>query len=117
MFDELFDTVRGDDIAWFSLGSLRMTPSLVRKVRERGAERPGRLALGAETVSGSDGKLRVWRGLRVRMYQAILERIRAAAPAATVYLCMETPAVWQKAMREVPSDRQLGQRLAAGARW
>jgi len=117
MFEQLFDSVAADKIAWFSLGALRMTPALRRKVRQRPRERPGVHPLGAEMVDCSDGKLRVWRGLRVRMYQAFVERIGAGAPAATVYLCMEPPAVWQRAMREIPSDRQLGMRLAAGARW
>jgi hypothetical protein len=30
---------------------------------------------------------------------------------------MEPPAVWERVMGEVPTDRALGVRLAAGAAW
>lgn len=115
LLDDVFDAVDPAAIAWFSLGALRMTPGLQRAVRTRAV--PAHHALGAELVPGADGKLRVWRGLRVRMYRHLVERIRAAAPRAPLYLCMETPGVWQKAMREIPTDRELGIRIAAGARW
>lgn len=117
LLEELFDAVRPEAIAWFSLGALRMTAALQRRVRSRPAAAPGRHALGAELVPGGDGKLRVWGGLRVRMYRHLIDRIRARAPGTPLYLCMEPPAVWQRTMREIPSDRDLGVRIAAGARW
>jgi spore photoproduct lyase len=116
LLDEVFAAVGADAIAWISLGSLRMTASLQRRVRERRRPAP-QLVQGAELVRGRDGKYRVWQGLRVRMFRFLLERIRQRAPRVPVYLCMEPPAVWQRAMRETPSDRELGMRLAAGAQW
>lgn len=115
LLDQTFAAVPPDAIAWFSLGSLRMTPALRRRIRSRPAEAPGHRALGAELVPNADGKLRVWRGLRVKMYRFLSERVRARAPQATLYLCMEGAGVWQQAMREVPSDRELGTRLTSGA--
>jgi spore photoproduct lyase len=115
LLDETFAAVSPDAIAWFSLGSLRMTPALRRRIRARPAGAPAYRALGAELVPNADGKLRVWRGLRVRMYRFLAERIRERAPGTTLYLCMEGAGVWQQAMREVPSDRELGARLTAGA--
>lgn len=115
MLEQVFAAIEPDDVAWFSLGSLRMTPALQRAMRGRDASRPARLALAAELVPGGDGKLRVWQGLRVQMFNFLTERIRAWAPRAGLYLCMENASVWQRVMREVPSDRQLGARLAAGA--
>ncbi len=117
LLDDAFDAVEPGSIAWFSLGSLRMTPALQRKVRARPAATPALRVQGAELVPGEDGKLRVWRGLRVRMYRFLVERIRAVAPDTPLYLCMEGPGIWQQAMREVPTDRELGVRVAAGARW
>lgn len=101
-------------IAWISLGSLRLSPALSQAVRRR-AE-PG-YVLGAELVAGADGKARVWRGLRLRMYRVIAARLRAALGEVPLYLCMEPPAVWERVMGEVPGDRALGLRLAAGAAW
>ncbi len=117
LLDEVFASVDAGGIAWFSLGSLRLTPALKRAVRSRRDGAEARLVLGAELVEGRDGKLRVWQGLRVRMYRFLIDRIRRQAPQATIYLCMEPAAVWQRAMHEIPTDRQLGMRLAAGARW
>jgi len=117
LLDDVFSAVEPDDVAWFSLGSLRMTASLQRQVRDRRGPAAAQVVQGAEVVRGRDGKFRVWQGLRVRMYRFLIERIRQRAPRVPVYLCMEPPAVWQRAMREVPTDRELGMRLAAGARW
>ena len=116
LIEQTFAAVDASQLAWFSLGSLRMTSSLRRRVRER-PTRDNAAVLGAELVECSDGKLRVWRGLRVRMYRSLVRRIRTWAPEVALYLCMEGPQVWQRVMDEIPSDRNLGLRLAAGARW
>src|SRR5690606_10524932 len=100
LLERVFASVSPGDVAWFSLGPLRMTPSLRRAVRRRDPHAAGRRSLGAELVAGADGKLRVWQGLRVRMYRFLVERIRAWAPDVTVYLCMEPGSIWQRVMRE-----------------
>ena len=51
----------------------------------------------------------------MKMYRSLVERIRLAAPHVPVYLCMESPAVWKKVMGVIPSDRELGMQMAAGA--
>ncbi len=116
ILNDAFAAVDPREVAWFSLGSLRMTPSLQKRVRGRSATAPARWAQAAELVPGADGKLRVWRGLRVRMYRFLIEKIRLHAPDAPLYLCMEGPGVWERAMSEVPTDRDLGARVVAGAR-
>jgi spore photoproduct lyase len=110
----IFAAVDPAAVAWVSLGSLRLSPALRQAIRAR----PDRSAvLGAELVPGADGKLRVWRGLRLRMYRFLLAELRRIEPRLPIYLCMEPPAVWESVMREVPADRELGVRLAAGATW
>jgi spore photoproduct lyase len=101
-------------IAWVSIGSLRLSPALAQAVRSRA--RPGHVH-GAELVPGADGKARLWRGLRLRMYRFVVQRLTAALGPLPVYLCMEPPAVWERVMGDVPTDRALGTRLAAGAAW
>jgi spore photoproduct lyase len=101
-------------IAWVSLGSLRLSGALALAVRSR--PQAG-YVLGAELVAGADGKARVWRGLRLRMYRHMVERLNAALGPVPLYLCMEPPGVWEKVMGQVPTDRALGMRLAAGAAW
>lgn len=112
--EAIFAAVDRTAVAWVSLGSLRLTPPLERVMRSRGLARH---VLGSELVLGADGKARVWQGLRIRMYRFMVEQLRRFAPDLTIYLCMESAAVWQAVMHEIPSDRQLGVRLAAGATW
>ena len=112
--ETIFAAIETNSIAWVSLGSLRLTPALTRTIRARGAV--SRI-LGSELVPSGDGKARVWHGLRIRMYRFVVERLRAVSPELPIYLCMEPATVWERVMNEIPTDRQLGQRLAAGAAW
>ncbi len=115
LIDEIFAAVRPESIAWFSVGSLRMTRALQRKVRARPATLPAPFALGAELVAADDGKMRVWRGLRVRMYNFVMQRLAQQAAEVPVYLCMEGSGVWQNTVGEAPSDREVALRVVAGA--
>jgi spore photoproduct lyase len=112
--DAIAAAVDASAIAWISLGSLRLSGPLAQAVRRR--EQRGHVH-GAELVQSADGKARVWRGLRLRMYRVMVERLRAAFGAVPLYLCMEPPGVWERVMGETPSDRALGLRLAAGVAW
>ena len=113
----VFSAVDPRAVAWVSLGSLRLSSGLEQAVRRRGAERGGGGILGSELVPGADGKARVWRGLRLRMYRTMVEELRAVDERLPMYLCMEPPAVWQRVFGEIPTDRELGMRLAVGASW
>jgi spore photoproduct lyase len=112
--ETIFSAIDPSAVAWVSLGSLRVSRSLRRAIRARGLPQP---VLGSELVEGADGKARVWRGLRLRMYALLVERLRAVDPHLPIYLCMEPASIWSRVMGEVPSDRELGMRLAAGAPW
>jgi len=112
--ERIFSAVDPARVAWVSLGALRLSPGLEGAMRRR--ERRSRV-LGAELVAGEDGKARVWRGLRVRMYRHVVDCLRRVGGPFPIYLCMEGAGMWERVMGEVPSDRALGMRLAAGARW
>jgi spore photoproduct lyase len=112
--EAIADTVARERVAWISLGSLRLSPPLQQAMRRRGSRSR---VLAAELVPGLDGKARLWRGLRLRMYRFMVARLRAAFAGVPLYLCMEPPAVWERVMGDVPSDRALGLRLAAGSGW
>lgn len=112
--DRILEAVEPRAIAWISLGSLRLTPSLRQSIRSR---RPDSMILGSELVPCTDGKARVWRGLRTRMYRHLVERLARVSGDVPVYLCMEPPAMWDRVMGTVPSDRQVGLRLSGGGSW
>ncbi len=97
-------------IAWISLGSLRLGPALKQAIR--GRKDRGRILTG-ELVPGADGKERVWRGMRVKMYRKMLQWLREAEAALPLYICMEPAAVWENVFGEAPSDREVAQRLIA----
>jgi len=106
----LFRTVDPRRVAWVSLGSLRMTSTLKMAMRAR---RHGIQLLGSELVPGVDGKERVWRGLRVKMYRRMLEWLRQVDAQMPLYICMEPAGVWNTVFGAAPADREVAQRLVA----
>jgi DNA repair photolyase len=97
-------------VAWVSLGSLRMTPGLKAAIAAR--PQRGRLLTG-ELVPGPDGKERLWRGLRVKMYRRMLEWLRQVDDQMPLYICMEPARVWERVFGEAPPDREVAHRLVA----
>jgi spore photoproduct lyase len=96
-------------VAWVSLGSLRMTPQLKTAIKAR----PQRGALlTTELVPCPDGKERVWRGWRVKMYRRMLEWLREVDERMPLYICMEPAGVWEKVFgHAAPADREVAHRL------
>lgn len=98
-------------VAWVSMGALRFSSGLRAVVRRRF---PGSRLLAGEQVPGPDGKWRDFRPLRVDMYRRIRSFVEAALPDVPLYICMETPEVWERVFDvPPPGERALGARLAA----
>jgi spore photoproduct lyase len=97
-------------LAWVSLGALRLSPGLRARIRARFPATP---LLAGEQVPGRDGKWRDFQPLRVRMNRRIRAFDQAAAPGVPLYLCMETPELWEKVFAAPPPREQaLGAALA-----
>ena len=111
--DVIFRRLDTRRVAWVSLGSLRMTPQLKAAIKARPSR--GQL-LTTELVPGVDGKERLWRGLRVKMYRRMLEWLRQVDDRMPLYICMEPAGVWEKVFGEAPPDREVAQRLMTGRR-
>jgi spore photoproduct lyase len=107
----IFHRIDTRRVAWVSLGSLRMTPQLKTAIKAR--PQRGTL-LSGELVPGPDGKERVWRGLRVKMYRRLLEWLREVDAKMPLYICMEPAGVWERVFGEAPADRDVAYRLVAG---
>jgi spore photoproduct lyase len=98
-------------MAWVSMGALRLSPSLRTRMRARFPQTP---LLAGEQVPAADGKWRDFQPLRVRMYRTVRRFVEAALPGVPLYLCMETPDVWERVFGAPPvRDQQLGAMLAA----
>jgi len=105
------DAVPRDRLAWTSMGALRLSPGLRTRIRERFGPLP---LLAGEQVPGLDGKWRDFQPLRVHMYRRIRAWVTEAFTDVPLYLCMETPPVWEKVFGETPPREQLlGATLAA----
>lgn len=109
--DAVFRHLDTRRVAWVSLGSLRMTAGLKAAIKERPQHAT---ILDSELVPGPDGKQRVWRGVRVKMYRQMLQWLRDVDARMPLYICMEPAGVWEKVFGEAPSDREVAQRLVAG---
>jgi len=95
-------------IAWISLGGLRLLPPLRQLMLQRF---PRSRIAAQEMVLAPDGKLRYFKSLRVEMYARLREWLTQAAPEALVYLCMESPRVWQEAFGFTPDGQSLARLL------
>jgi spore photoproduct lyase len=64
-----------------------------------------------EMVRAPDGKLRYFKDLRVEMYGRMRKWLEEALPGAFVYLCMESPRVWQAVWGWSPGEEDLARLL------
>ena len=103
----LGEAVPSGAIAWISLGGLRFMPAMRPLIHRRF---PGSRVASQEMVRAPDGKLRYFKSLRVEMYGRLREWLGEAAPGAQLYLCMESPRIWQEVFGLTPAAGEL-------ARW
>ena len=106
--ERLFAAVPADRIAWISLGALRYMPPLKNIIRQRF---PASRIADAEFITALDGKKRYFKTQRAEMFARMREWIGALAPEVFVYLCMESPWMWQQVFGYVPTSAELGRRL------
>lgn len=94
--DRIFDHIRKpENVAWISLGCLRYPPMLNDWIRKKF---PGSSLPFSEFIMGNDGKLRYIKPVRIDVYRKMNRWIQERAPGAVVYLCMESPSVWDAAL-------------------
>jgi spore photoproduct lyase len=94
--------VAPESIAWISLGALRYPPQLNKLIKQR--HRKSRAPFG-ELFQGKDGKLRYLKVIRQEMFRKIVQWIREVDPGIFVYLCMESPEIWDYVFGEVPGGK------------
>lgn len=84
--DLIFEHVDPQNIAWISLGTLRFNPGLKPIMQKKFPK--SNLVYG-ELITGLDGKMRYFMGIRKTMFKSIIEHIRSYSRSVPVYLCME----------------------------
>lgn len=98
---KIFAEVDAAAVTWISLGVLRFVPEL----KQVAMERFGPVRYFHEGfLRGLDGKSRLHVDRRITMYRFVSARIREIAPEIRIYLCMESPYVWDQALGIRMSD-------------
>jgi spore photoproduct lyase len=109
--DRVFAAVPPEQVAWISLGGLRMPAAQRQGIKERFPH--SSLPYG-ELIPAEDGKLRYFKGIRLEMYRSLLFWIKEHAPSARVYTCMERPEVWRRVFGgTAPTNRELNDYLTS----
>lgn len=90
--DNLFSFLKPHQVRWISLGIFRFPRELKNIIENRF---PDNEILNGEFLIGYDGKMRYVPALRIDAYKKMYSWIKHRAPAANVYLCMESPDVWK----------------------
>ncbi len=93
--------IPADAIVWVSMGSLRFMPALKGISRKRF---PSATIFAEEFIMGLDGKMRYFQPLRIDLYARMAHYLRQFAPGIFLYLCMESPIVWQRSLGFTPAS-------------
>ena len=91
LVDMTFHAIDEENVAWISMGTLRMTPRLKKIIENRF---PDNTILDEEFFAGHDGKLRYPKETRRSIYKNMTSWIRKRCKNVRIYLCME-----EKSMR------------------
>ena len=84
-------------IAWISLGTFRYPPELKARMEPRPY-------LFDEFVKCKDGKYRYVQKKRIEAYRFLVSALEKKGVTAPVYMCMESPAVWNAVFGGGPSE-------------
>jgi spore photoproduct lyase len=93
--DNIYSSVEASRMAWISMGVLRFVPELKEITRARFG--PIRYFHDG-FLRGLDGKSRLHSDRRILIYRTMADRIRDHHRDARIYLCMESPHVWEQAL-------------------
>ena len=105
LLDQLSSIVPPNQIAWLSIGSLRFNPEQ-KRIMENNFR--GSKITCQEMVKGRDNKVRYVKPLRIEMYRAMFDKMRALwGEHPLIYLCMERWDMWDKIMDIQP--RSIGE--------
>ncbi len=100
--DLLLGSIDPENIVYVSMGTLRFPPRMKTRINRLGT---------GEFIQGEDGKLRYFRPLRSRAYITIKSYLSEAVDDRRLYLCMESPTVWEDVFGTGMTSQGLKKRL------
>lgn len=96
--------VPAESVAWVSMGSLRFPPPLRETILKRF---PKTQILKGEWIRGNDGKSRLIKPLRIKMFRNLYRWLMDGwGESVYVYLCMESASVWRESFGWEPKSRE-----------
>lgn len=90
IIDYLTEKINEDKVLWISLGVLRYPEKVYWEILKNNKK-----LLKGEYFPSPDGKLRLYRPLREKIYKEFLKVLRRKWKNLFVYLCMENKSVWK----------------------
>ncbi len=88
--DEIFKKINPESIVYVSMGTLRFIPEMVEFMNRVGAS-----YIDGEFIKGADNKMRYFRPLRTWAYKKIKTFLLEYLSEDIIYMCMESPTVWE----------------------
>ncbi len=101
LIDKIFNYVDPRNTAWISLGTFRYTPHLKGMMEYN---YPDAGLLNEEFLENNDRKYRYFLPVRIGLYRKIIDRLKRHHKEPPVYLCMESPFVWQNTVGYLPFE-------------
>ncbi len=98
----IFDYLKPADIAYLSLGSFRGMPHLFKFIEENWPESD--YIYHGEFIKGIDGKLRLFRPIRIKQFRFMVNLLRKYGVDKQIYFCMESDEVWKATLGYTPRD-------------
>jgi spore photoproduct lyase len=93
--NSLFENINPKRIPWISLGAFRFTSNLKKIINKRFKKN---LITKGEFFPGLDDKLRYFKPIRIELFRYIYSIIKSYDSELFVYLCMESPEIWEKSL-------------------
>lgn len=101
VIEMLSESLDPKKIIWISLGTIRFMPEVSEKIRK---SRHKSLVLAGEYVLGIDGKFRLFKPIRIKLYQFFYDQLSNWYQDLGIYLCMESKDIWKYSLGWEPKD-------------
>ncbi|MFZ5950350.1 MAG: SPL family radical SAM protein [Candidatus Rifleibacteriota bacterium] len=93
VFALMFEKLKNFRVNWISLGTFRFPHGFQEKVEVFHPDSP---ILTEEFYPSDDGKIRYFRPFREEIYRTLMPELQEFFPETAVYICMETPQLWER---------------------
>ncbi|MEW6088169.1 MAG: radical SAM protein [bacterium] len=101
VIEKIFQHVNSIRIAWISLGALRFVSGMEENIKKKA---PATKIIYGELIPGLDNKMRYFKPIRIEMFKKLADKIKKFDKGIPVYLCMESPEVWEKTLGWRPKN-------------